>query len=604
MSRILGIDLGTTNSVAAFWDGSKPRLIRVKGGAKLLPSVVSFNAIGDVVVGEAARHRAVTHPTETIFSAKRFIGKRFDAAAIDREEVPYEIVEGEQGQILFELGQERWSPEEISAFVLRELKSAAEDSLGETVKEVVITVPAHFNDAQRAATRKAAGLAGLEVRRLLNEPTAAALAYGLDHMDGRDRIVVVYDFGGGTFDVSILSIGEDVVEVVATSGDRSLGGDIIDARIVQWMVRQARTMNGFPPDEDAATLQRLREMAEEAKIALSARATVDLTLPILSAHDGRSFLQCTLSRDDLETIIGDLVDRTLVCCRRALTDAGREPEEIGDIVLAGGSTRIPLVRRRVEEYFRKAPLTTVDPDEVVAVGAAVQAGIISGQVKGVVLVDVTSLSLGIETHDGATSVMTPRNTVLPVEVSRIFTTTEDRQTTVEFHVVQGESKWAKDNGLLGRFTLEGLEPAPAGTPQIAVTFSIDVNGMVLVGARDRGTGAEKRVAVSIGTAAGRDKSAERVAISASRASETSRIPARAPDVPPPTLAALEDADLLLAQAGERMTRVDRASLTKITDHVRHLSAGSLSTEEVMRSGSALAKVLARVRGSKGFRLSA
>jgi len=603
MTKVLGIDLGTTNSVAAFWDGSKARLVRIDGSAKLLPSVVSFTSIGGVAVGEAARHRAVAYPTATIYSAKRFIGRRFDAVATDREEVPYEVVEGELGQIQFEVGTERWSPEEISAFVLHELKLAAEAVLGEAVQAAVITVPAHFNDSQRAATRKAAGLAGLEVRRLLNEPTAAALAYGLDHKDDGNRTIAIYDFGGGTFDVSVLTVGEEMIEVVATSGDRVLGGDIIDTRIVQWMLGEAHRMNGFPPDEDAATLQRLREVAEEAKVALSARRTVDVTLPFPSADDSAAFLRCTLSRDQLEDMIGDLVDRTLESCRRALADAGKKPCEIDDIVLAGGSTRIPLVRRRVEEYFGKPPLSTVDPDEVVAVGAAVQAGILAGDLKGVVLVDVTSLSLGIATSDGRTAVMTPRNTVLPTEFSRVFTTTTECQTSVEFHVVQGESKWAKDNSLLGRFSLDGLEPAAAGTPQIEVTFSIDVNGMVLVNARDRGTGHEQRVTISVCTAAGKEKAAT-VPSTPVNKPEVERAMAREQDLPPATSATLKAADLLLMEEGVRMTRVDRASLVKISDHVRHMKVRSLYDEDLVRSGSALAKVLARVRTASASRPSA
>ncbi len=596
--RILGIDLGTTNSAIAVWDGDKAHLIANPDGSRLTPSVVGFGEDGEVKVGEPARHHAIANATDTVYSAKRFIGRSFEAARDDREDVPYEVVAGEYGEALFHVGGKHWSPEEISAIVLRELKRTAEAVLGDRIAGVVITAPAHFNDAQRAATRKAARLAGLEVRRILNEPTAAALAYGLDKVADDERTVVVYDFGGGTFDVSILSIGEDLIEVLSTSGDPHLGGDIVDSRLANAILEQFEAQHGSPIDEDAETLQQLREAAEKAKIDLSSKDEVRVDLEL--SNEGTR-VSASVTRAAFDEMISDLVDRTLEPCRRALQDAGKQPEEIDEIVLAGGSTRIPLVRRRVAEFFGKEPLFKLDPDEVVAMGAAVQAGIIAGELKGVVLVDVTSLSLGIETHDGKAVVVIPRNTTLPVEATRIFTTSQDDQTAVQFHVVQGESPVAVENDSLGRFVLDGLAPAKAGTSKIEVTFAIDVNGMVLVNARDLDTGTERHVTVSVAPASGPARPAKKTAGSKGDSAATPETTPADPNLPPKARETLAEADRLLKTAGELLTRVDRASLMKRVEHLRKAGAAKAAADEIERSREGLAKVVERVRKSKPAR---
>ena len=601
MGKIVGIDLGTTNSAVAVWDDQGPRLIVGAQGSRLTPSVVGFGVDGEVEVGEPARHHAVANAAGTIYSAKRFIGRSFAAVTADREDVHYEVVAGEHGEARFLVGDERWAPEAVSAIVLRELKRSAEAFLGEEVDGAVITVPAHFNDAQRAATRKAASLAGLDVRRILNEPTAAALAYGLDKMVDGERIVAVYDFGGGTFDVSILSVGEDIIEVIATRGDSHLGGDMIDSRLASWLLAQFEAGTGAQLDEDAETLQRLREAAEEAKARLTDQDTVEIKLPFPEEGSGDPVnLEASISRATFEGMIGDLVDRTLACCGLVLADAGKQPDQIDEVVLAGGSTRIPLVRRRVAEYFGKEPLCTLDPDEIVAMGAAVQAGILAGELKGVVLVDVTSLSLGIETHEGRAVVVIPRNTTIPVAATRTFTTSVDDQTAVQFHVVQGESERADLNDSLGRFVLDGLSPAKAGTPQIEVTFAVDFNGMVLVSARDRGTGREQTVTVSVNMVAAREKPPEPAKSSTANAGG-GKAPAQGPAISPAARAALDEAEQLLKEAGEKLTRVDRASLMKKVEHLRTLATGDAAEDEVERSRAALAKVVARVKKAKPAR---
>jgi molecular chaperone DnaK len=530
MGKILGIDLGTTNSVMAVWDGREPRLIASDQGARLTPSVVAFGANGDIFVGDVARRQAVANARSTIFSAKRFMGQSFDAVEADRQAVPYSVVRGEKGEARIEIGETRWAPEQISAHVLRELKKSAEAFLGEPVDGAVITVPAYFNDAQRTATKEAGRLAGLEVKRIINEPTAAALAYGLDKDHDDEKVVAVYDFGGGTFDVSILSIDEDVIEVISTHGDTRLGGNDIDTRIVAWLIDVFESQSGIRLNGDAAAHQRLREAAELAKIDLSMRTATEINLPFLAAKDGVPVhLETQLTREDLETMIGDLVDRTLHSCVKAIEDAGKSTGEIDEVVLVGGSSRIPMVQQRVTEYFRKEPRRTVNPDEVVALGAAVQAGVISGEIKGLVLLDVTSLSLGVETHDGQTAVVIPRNTTIPTESMRTFTTASDGQTSVEVHVVQGESEQARLNDSLGRFDLDGLRSAPAGTTQIDVTFAIDLNGMVQVSARDRATGRSQTVSVSARTAL-----ANEPALSDARGSRKAKTPPPpAAEAPPP-----------------------------------------------------------------------
>ncbi|MFN2377737.1 MAG: molecular chaperone DnaK [Candidatus Binatia bacterium] len=614
MGKILGIDLGTTNSVMAVWDGREPRLIASEQGSRLTPSVVGFGANGDVFVGEVARRQAVANASRTIASAKRFMGQCFDSVAADRKAVPYEVVAGENGEACIVVGEHRYAPEQISAHVLRELKKSAEAFLGEPVDGAVITVPAYFNDAQRTATKEAGRLAGLDVRRIINEPTAAALAYGLDK--NHEKIVAVYDFGGGTFDVSILSVGDEVIEVIATHGDTHLGGDDIDARIVGWLLRLFHEKTGVHINGDAAAHQRLREAAEHAKIDLSSRTATDINLPFLAADDsGPVHLEAALSRAELEGMIEDLVERTVASCGQVLSDAGKRPHEIDEVVLVGGSSRIPLVQRSVAKYFGKDPRRTVNPDEVVALGAAVQAGVISGDVKGLVLLDVTSLSLGVETHEGLTAVVIPRNTTIPTETMRTFTTASDGQTSVEVHVVQGESDRARLNDSLGRFDLDGLRSATAGTPQIDVTFAIDINGMVKVSARDRATGRSQTVSVSARTAV-----AQEPALGGARPSsaETDEDADDAPDedpayrtkaetkgearddgrgagLPSTDEAALTEAESILGQHGDKVASAEKAGIEQTVQQLRTLLASRAAPEDIERSRSTLKQMIARVK---------
>jgi molecular chaperone DnaK len=591
MGKILGIDLGTTNSVMAVWDGREPRLIASEQGTRLTPSVVAFGVNGDVFVGEVARRQAVANARRTIFSAKRFMGQQFDAVAADCEAVPYTVVAGEHGEALILIDDEKHAPEEISAHVLRELKRSAEAFLGEAVDGAVITVPAYFNDAQRTATKEAGRLAGLEVRRIINEPTAAALAYGLDK--DREKLVAVYDFGGGTFDVSILSVGEDLIEVISTHGDTHLGGDDIDARIVAWLLENFQKDTGIQINGDAAAHQRLREAAQTAKIDLSSRTATDINLPFLASDPrGPQHLQASLTRVALEEMISDLVDRTLASCVQALADAGKQTTDIDEVVLVGGSSRIPIVQRRVTAYFRKEPRRTVNPDEVVALGAAVQAGVLSGEIKGLVLLDVTSLSLGVETHDGHTAVVIARNTTIPTESMRTFTTAADNQTSVEVHVVQGESDLARTNDSLGRFDLDGIKGAPAGTPQIDVTFAIDLNGMVKVSARDRATGRSQTVSVSARTAV----AAEPKLGGAKVPVEWGEAPAAQDDksLPSSAEATLQEAERLLGQTPDIAAK-DKADLERNALALRQMMGAGKHGDEIERMRSSLRQVTTRIK---------
>ena len=502
MGKILGIDLGTTNSVMAVWDGREPRVLVNGDGSRLTPSVVGFAAEGDVLVGQVARRQAVTNPGRTICSVKRFIGLGFDDVQTDTRLVPYKVVAGDAGQALVCIGEQQLDPAEISAHILRKMKESAEHFLGETVEEAVITVPAHFNDAQRTATKEAGRLAGLEVRRIINEPTAAAMAYGLDKSD--EHLIAVYDFGGGTFDISILMVGEEVIEVLATYGDTHLGGNDIDARIVAWLQKRFLAQTGIELVYDVTTLQRLREAAEHAKIDLSSGTATEINLPFLASNSGNPVhLKEVLTREVFEGMIADLVERTLASCAHVLADAGKALGDIQAVLLVGGSSRIPIVQRSVESFFGREPRRTVNPDEVVALGAAVQAGILGGELTGLVLLDVTSLSLGVETHDGNTAVLIPRNTTIPTEVTKTFTTAVDGQKSVGVHVLQGESPNARSNDSLGCFELD-LVPAAAGTPKIEVTFSIDFNGIVCASARDQATGRSEKVTVTARTGSSGD----------------------------------------------------------------------------------------------------
>jgi molecular chaperone DnaK len=495
MSRVIGIDLGTTNSVVAVMEGGEPTVIPNQEGNRTTASVVGFNSSGERLVGQVAKRQAVTNPENTVFSAKRFMGRRFDEVSGEIKTVPYKVVKGENNTARIEILGKVYSPPEISAMVLQKLKAAAEDHLGGKVEQAVITVPAYFNDAQRQATKDAGQIAGLEVLRLVNEPTAAALAYGLDKKE--DETIAVFDFGGGTFDISILEVGTGVVEVKSTNGDTHLGGDDIDQVVIEWLVEEFKKDQGVDLSQDRMALQRLKEAAEKAKMELSSTMESEINLPFITADSsGPKHLALKLTRSKFDQMISPLVDRTLEPCRQALKDAGLDAKDVDEVVLVGGSTRIPLVQKLVSDFFGKEPHRGVNPDEVVAIGAAVQAGVLAGEVKDVLLLDVTPLSLGVETLGGVTDVVIPRNTTIPTRKSKVYSTADDNQNQVEIHVLQGERSMAADNRALGRFHLVGIPPAPRGIPQIEVTFDIDANGILHVSAKDRGTGQEQKIQIT------------------------------------------------------------------------------------------------------------
>jgi molecular chaperone DnaK len=495
MGKIIGIDLGTTNSVVAIMEGSEPKVITNEEGSRLTPSVVGFAKDGDILVGQVARRQAITNPENTVYSIKRFMGRKHNEVGEEAKRVPYKVVAGDHNDVAVEINGRKWTPPEISAKVLQKLKRAAENYLGESVTEAVITVPAYFNDTQRQATKDAGKIAGLDVKRIVNEPTAAALAYGLDKK--KDELIAVYDFGGGTFDISILEVGENVVEVRSTNGDTHLGGDDVDQRIMDWLISEFRKDTGVDVSRDKMVLQRLKEASEKAKIELSGVMETEINLPFLTADaSGPKHLTVKLSRSKLEQMIDDLVERSLEPCRKALADAKKRPADIQEVLLVGGSTRIPKVQEAVKRFFGKEPNRSVNPDEVVAVGAAVQAGVLSGQVKDMLLLDVTPLSLGIETLGGIFSRLIDRNTTIPTRKSEIYTTAADGQTSVEVVVLQGEREMARDNKLLGRFELKDIPPAPRGLPQIEVAFDIDANGIVNVTAKDKATGKEQKITIT------------------------------------------------------------------------------------------------------------
>ena len=496
MAKVIGIDLGTTNSCVAVMEGGKPKVIENVEGARTTPSIVAFAKDGERLIGQPAKRQAVTNPDNTVFAVKRLIGRRFDDPVTkkDTELVPYTIVRGSNGDAWVQAGGEDYSPSQISAFILQKMKETAEAYLGENVSQAVITVPAYFNDAQRQATKDAGKIAGLEVLRIINEPTAAALAYGLEKNDG--KTIAVYDLGGGTFDISVLEIGDGVFEVKATNGDTFLGGEDFDAKLVQFLADDFKKAEGIDLTKDKLALQRLKEAAEKAKIELSSAQTTEVNLPFITADaNGPKHLVKTINRAELERLVEDLIQRTLEPCRKALADAGVKGSAIDEVVLVGGMTRMPKVRQIVKEFFGKEPHTGVNPDEVVAIGAAIQAGVLQGDVKDVLLLDVTPLSLGIETLGGVFTRMIDRNTTIPTKKSQVYSTADDNQQAVTIRVFQGEREMAADNKILGQFDLVGIPPAPRGVPQIEVTFDIDANGLVNVSAKDKGTGKEQQIRI-------------------------------------------------------------------------------------------------------------
>jgi molecular chaperone DnaK len=504
VGKIIGIDLGTTNSVVAIMEGREPKVIVNEEGSRITPSVVAFTKDGERLVGQVAKRQSITNPERTVYSIKRFMGRRYEETTEEAKLVPYKVVRGSHGDARVEIDGKQYSPPEISAQVLLKLKRAAENYLGEKVTEAVITVPAYFNDAQRQATKDAGEIAGLTVRRIVNEPTAAALAYGLDKK--KNEKIAVYDFGGGTFDISILEVGENVVEVLATNGDTHLGGDNIDQKLMDWLITEFKKDSGLDVSKDKMVLQRLKEAAEKAKIELSSAMETEINLPFLTAdQSGPKHLTVKLSRAKFETMIDEFVERSLEPCRKCLKDSGVEPKDLNEVVLVGGSTRIPKVKAAVERLFGKKPNESVNPDEVVAVGAAVQAGVLSGDVKDILLLDVTPLSLGVETLGSVMTRLIERNTTIPTRKSQTFSTAADGQEKVEIHVLQGEREMAGDNRSLGRFNLTGLPPAPRGVPQIEVTFDIDANGILNVSAKDQATGKEQKVQITHSSGLSKDE---------------------------------------------------------------------------------------------------
>jgi molecular chaperone DnaK len=582
MSKIIGIDLGTTNSVVAVMEGGEPVVITNSEGGRLTPSVVAFTKSGERLVGQVAKRQAVTNPENTVFSIKRFMGRRVDEVSEEMKMIPYRVVrEGDRAGVQIEGQAKPFTPPEISAMILQKLKQAAEDYLGQAVTQAVITVPAYFNDSQRQATKDAGKIAGLEVLRIVNEPTAAALAYGLDKK--KNEQIAVYDFGGGTFDISILEVGEGVVEVKATNGDTHLGGDNLDQRIIDWIVGEFRKQEGLDLTKDRMALQRLKEAAEKAKMELSTVMETDISLPFIMADaSGPKHLSMKLTRAKLEGLIEDLLQKTVGPCKQAMADAGVSAGDIDEVVLVGGSTRIPRVQAIVKGLFGKDPHKGVNPDEVVAVGAAVQAGVLSGEVKDLLLLDVTPLSLGIETLGGVLTTLIPRNTTIPTKKSEIFSTAADGQTSVEVHVLQGERPMARDNRTLGKFHLDGIPPSPRGIPQIEVTFDIDANGIVNVQAKDKGTGKEQKITITASSGLSKEEVERMMKDAESHAAEDKT---RREEVETRNRAdqAVYGAERFLKETGDKLDPADRHAIEAATNDLK----SALETNDAKAIGRTL-----------------
>jgi molecular chaperone DnaK len=566
MSKIIGIDLGTTNSVVAVMEGGEPVVITNPEGSRLTPSVVAFTKSGERLVGQVAKRQAVTNPENTIFSIKRFMGRRHSEVSEEMKMVPYQVGSAPNGDVRVKIGDKEYAPPEISGMILQKLKQAAEEYLGQTVTKAVITVPAYFNDAQRQATKEAGKIAGLEVMRIVNEPTAAALAYGLDKK--KDETIAVYDFGGGTFDISILEVGEGVVEVKATNGDTHLGGDNLDQRIIEWIAAEFKKSDGIDLSKDRMALQRLKEAAEKAKMELSTVMETDINLPFITAdQSGPKHLQLKLTRARFEQLVEDLLQKTVGPTKQALSDAGVDPKQIDEVVLVGGSTRIPRVQQIVKDMFGKEPHKGVNPDEVVAVGAAIQAGVLAGEVKDLLLLDVTPLSLGIETLGGVLTTLITRNTTIPTRKSETFSTAADSQTSVEVHVLQGERPLARDNRTLGRFQLVGIPPAPRGVPQIEVTFDIDANGIVNVSAKDLGTGKEQKITITASSGLSKDEVDRMMKDAESHAEEDKK---RREEIETRNRAdqAVYAAEKMLQEMGDKIAASDKTAVQNAVDGLK------------------------------------
>ena len=587
MSKIIGIDLGTTNSCVSVMEGGEPVVIPNAEGARTTPSIVAFSKTGERLVGQVAKRQAITNPENTIFSVKRFMGRRQDEVSTEIGEVPYKVVKGSNGVAKVKIEDKQYSPQEISAMILQKMKQTAEDYLGSKVTSAVITVPAYFNDSQRQATKEAGEIAGLEVKRIINEPTAASLAYGLDKK--KDEKIAVYDLGGGTFDISILEIGDGVFEVKATNGDTHLGGDDFDQRIIDWIVDEFKKQEGVDLSKDPMALQRLKEAAEKTKCELSTVAQTDINLPFITATDsGPKHLNLTLTRAKFEQLAEDLFKRTLEPCKSALKDAGLSPSEIDEVVLVGGSTRMPKVQEMVKKLFGKDPHRGVNADEVVAVGAGIQGGVLAGDVQDVLLLDVTPLSMGIETLGGVATKLIEKNTTIPTQKAEIFSTAAESQTSVEIHVLQGEREMATSNRTLGRFILDGIPPAPRGIPQIEVAFDIDANGILNVSAKDKATGKEQKIRIEASTGLSKEEIEKMVNDAKSHAAEDKK-KRESVDVRNQGDQLVYQTEKNITEMEEKLSADDKSKLEAAVGRVKEALKGE-NVDEIKSSSEALSQV--------------